>query len=153
MHDFNQDLAYSRSQSDAPYWKQVYQKAFPDMTSMVDVRKDGWAQRGGIDRIIITTCGRIWKIDEKVRRRAYDDILLEFISNDITGSLGWIEKDLACDFIAYALVPTQQCYLFPVRPLQRAWQIQGKSGKKLTALKSRKITVIQHIAVRCQLKI
>ena len=129
MNNFKQDLEYSHSQSDAPYWKQVYKKAFPDMACMADVRKDGWAQRGGIDRIIITTSGQTWWIDEKVRRQAYKDILLEFISNDTTGSPGWIEKDLACHFIAYAFEPLRHCYLFPIQPLQRAWKMHGASWK------------------------
>ena len=128
--DFNKDLDYSHKQSDQPFWRVIYQQAFPDMVSMVDVRTDGWAQRGGIDRIIITMSGRVWKIDEKARRNVYNDILLEFISNDKTQAPGWVAKDLACDFIAYAQVPAKRCYLLPVVPLQRAWHKHGESWRQ-----------------------
>jgi len=39
---------------------------------------------------------------------------------------GWIQKPLACDFIAYAYAPTETCYLLPVVPLQRAWRQRGR---------------------------
>lgn len=121
IHDFQERLQYSHDQSEAPFWKEIYIRAFPGMKEMIDVRKDGWAQRGGIDRVIVTDTGRTWTIDEKVRSKDYGDILLEFISNDSTKSPGWVVKDLACDFIAYAVVPKKQCFLLPVLPLQRAW--------------------------------
>lgn len=120
--NFQEDLAFSHAQADQPFWRDVYVQAFPDMAAMTDVRKDGWAQRGGIDRIITTSTGTVWKIDEKVRRKDYGDILLEYTSNSRTNAPGWVVKELACDFIAYAIVSTCTCYLLPVAPLQRAWR-------------------------------
>ena len=64
--------------------------------------------------------------DEKVRRKDYGDILLEFISNNKTNSPGWVVKSLECDFIAYAIEPTRRCFLLPVVPLQRAWRLYSK---------------------------
>lgn len=124
--NFAADLAFSHAQSDQPFWAEVYREAFPDMESMVNVRKDGWAQRGGIDRIITCASGRVWRIDEKVRREKWDDILLEVKSDIERDTPGWIVKDLACDFIAYAFLPTQECFLLPVQPLQRAWRQYGE---------------------------
>lgn len=49
---------------------------------MVSVRDDGWAQRGGIDRVITLACGRTIKIDEKVRKEDWPDILLERWSDE-----------------------------------------------------------------------
>jgi hypothetical protein len=123
--DFQADLKFSHDQADAPFWGEVYREAFPDMDSMTNVRKDGWAQRGGIDRIITTTSGRTWKIDEKVRREKWNDILLEMKSDIDRDTPGWVVKDLVCDFIAYAFLPTQECYLLPIHPLQRAWRLHG----------------------------
>lgn len=123
--NFVADLAFSHAQADQPFWGEVYREAFPDMVSMVNVRKDGWAQRGGIDRKIVTSSGRDWNIDEKVRREKWNDILLETKSDIARDAPGWIVKDLACDFIAYAFLPTQECYLLPIVPLQRAWRKHG----------------------------
>lgn len=33
-----------------------------------------------------------------------------------------VEKDLACDFIAYAWLPTRRCVLLPFLPLRAAWR-------------------------------
>lgn len=41
---------------------------------------------------------------------------------DLKTRPGWLVKDLACDFIAYAFVPTRKCYLLPFRLLRRAWR-------------------------------
>lgn len=40
---------------------------------------------------------------------------------------GWVQKPLACDFVAYAFAPNRRCYLLPVVPLQRAWRDNGES--------------------------
>ena len=47
--------------------------------------------------------------------------MLEYISNDKTGSLGWVEKSLKCDYIAYAFMPSGIAFLLPVNQLQTAW--------------------------------
>jgi hypothetical protein len=121
IHNFNDSLAKSHAQEDAPWWESVYRKAFPTFLAMHSVRNDGWAQRGGIDRIIILASGKNFTVDEKVRSKDYDDILLEFWSDEQHSKPGWIAQDLACDFIAYAFVPSQRCYLLPFQQLRRAW--------------------------------
>jgi hypothetical protein len=120
-HDFAERLAYSHAQADALWWHSVYEQAFPTLASMTNVRGDGWAQRGGIDRVLVLGSGRSLHIDEKVRERDYDDILLEFWSDRDRKVPGWVAKDLACDYIAYAFVPSQRCYLLPFHDLRRAW--------------------------------
>ena len=59
MHDFKSDLKWSHEQSDQPWWEEVYRAAFPDFVAMHDVRQDGWAQRGGIDRQIVLEDGTV----------------------------------------------------------------------------------------------
>ncbi len=39
---------------------------------------------------------------------------------------GWIQKPLACDFIAYAFIPSRTCLLLPTLTLQRSWRIYGR---------------------------
>jgi len=125
-HDFATSLALSNSYADAPWWLDIYRRAFPSLVSAVSVRDDGWAQRGGIDRVLTLACGRTYSVDEKVRTNDWPDILLEQWSDEGRRSPGWVQKPLACDFIAYAFAPSRKCYLLPVVPLQRAWRQRGR---------------------------
>lgn len=122
VHDFHESLARSAAQVDAPWWLEVYRTAFPDLASAVSVREDGWAQRGGIDRVLTLESGKTLTVDEKVRTKEYDDILLEYWSDERRRVRGWVAKDLACDFIAYAFEQSGRCYLLPFQGLRRAWR-------------------------------
>ncbi len=126
IHNFAESLAKSHAQANAPWWLDVYRQAFPSLLTWACIRKDGFAQRGGIDRILTLDSGRTISVDEKVRYKVYPDILLERWSDPITRTPGWVQKPLACDYIAYAFVPTQTCYLLPTLTLQRAWRIHGR---------------------------
>jgi hypothetical protein len=126
-HDFRESKQRSHSASDLPIWEEVYRGAFPEMVSMIDHRQDGEHQRAGIDRSIILANSKQLLVDEKVRFKDYGDILIEYISNDRTGAPGWAEKDLRCDYIAYAILPSGKCYLLPVIQLQIAWR-KNKPG-------------------------
>lgn len=123
IHNFQKSLALSERYSDAPWWGEVYNKAFPNLATFVSVRDDGWAQRGGIDRVLTLKSGKVLTVDEKVRASDWPDILLEYWSDEVKQKRGWIAKDLACDFIAYAYIPSQTCYLLPFLTLRRAWKI------------------------------
>jgi hypothetical protein len=125
VHDFAASLARSHSYADAPWWLDVYRLAFPNLESMACVRADGWAQRGGIDRVLTLKSGKTIAIDEKVREEDWPDILLERWSDRDRRVPGWVQKDLACDFIAYAFAPSRVCYLLPFLTLRSAWRING----------------------------
>lgn len=122
VHDFAERLAFSHAQADLDMWPQVYANAFHNLTTMNDIRQDGWAQRGGIDRVLVLSSGKTLTVDEKVREKDYGDILLEYWSDERRRTPGWVAKDLACDFIAYAVLPTQKCYLLPFQTLRKAWR-------------------------------
>lgn len=121
VHAFEERLAYSQMESDESFWMAVYQKAFPSLVGSIANTKDNEAQRKGIDRVLLLGNGTILKIDEKKRPRDYPDILLEYISNDRTGAVGWIEKDLAIDLLAYAFMPSKKVYFLDWQALRRAW--------------------------------
>lgn len=125
-HAFAESLEASHAQADAPWWEQVYQHAFGPRVTMLDVRDDGWAQRGGIDRQLHLPDGTVLKVDEKVRGKDWGDIALERWSDRDRRKPGWIQKKLTCDFIAYAFVPSQVCYLLPFHTLRRAWRRHGQ---------------------------
>lgn len=122
VHDFGQSLSSSKAQTNAPWWPIVYEKAFGPIASMVAVNEDGWAQRAGIDRLITLPSGRVIEIDEKVRFQDWGDICLEYLSDERRRTPGWVAKPLKCEFIAYAFIPSQRCFLLPTLGLQAAWR-------------------------------
>lgn len=126
VHNFHESLEKSHAQENAPFWREVYSRAFPGLASLVSVRKDGWAQRGGIDRVITLASGRVVTVDEKVRSKSYGDIILERWSSRERKVPGWVQKDLACDYIAYAFIPDARCYLLPFLSLRAAWLKNGR---------------------------
>ena len=130
VHDFNTDLAYSEKASEEPFWQAVYRKAFPDLACFMANDHDNIAQRRGVDRVLLLNNQRVVYIDEKKRREVYQDILLEYISNDRTKAPGWINKDLAIDYLAYAFMPTYRCYLLDWLMLRRAWLRFGDDWKR-----------------------
>lgn len=127
VHDFDECLRMSHAAEDLPIWKEVYSEAFPTMVGMHNHRADGDHQRQGVDRTIVMENSKVIYIDEKVRGvskktgKVYDDILLEFLSDERRGTPGWVCKPLLSDYIAYAIVPLGKCYLLPVLQLQLAW--------------------------------
>lgn len=126
MHHFGKSLALSNWYVDADWWMPMYQKAFPTLVSAVAIREDGWAQRGGIDRLLTLACGRTYTVDEKVRTADWPDVLLERWSDEARKAPGWVQKPLAADYIAYAFAPAGTCILMPVPALQRAWRQHGR---------------------------
>jgi len=126
VHNFTKSLAASHDFEDAGWWEVVYRNAFHNFAGMTNTREDGWAQRGGIDRVVSLGSGKTLTIDEKVRTKDYPDILLERWSDRDRKAPGWVQQDLACDYIAYAFIPSQRCYLLPFQELRRAWIQHGR---------------------------
>ena len=122
LHSFARSLARAQAYADLPLWEQVYRQAFPTFATMYALRRDGWAQRGGLDRLVILESGKTLWIEEKLRERDYADILLEYYSDRDRKVPGWIAQDLACDYLAYAFLPSGRCYLLPFQPLRHCWQ-------------------------------
>lgn len=125
-HDFTECLEQSHQCEDAPYWIEIYQNAFPNLQAAISHRKDGQHQRNGIDRSLILDNGKQLFVDEKARFGKYGayrgDILLEYVSNNVTGALGWVEKPLLADYIAVAFTVSGHAFLLPVPQMQAAWQ-------------------------------
>lgn len=129
IHDFKQQLEWSEEASDEPFWEAIYRKAFPNYVDSMLCSGNTTGQRRGVDRIVYLSNDSILRIDEKKRKKVYGDILLEYLSVDTTGAPGWIEKDLAIDYLAYAFMPTQRVYLFDWPMLRRAWGYYGEDWK------------------------
>jgi hypothetical protein len=120
-HDFEERLHFSEQASHEDFWLKVYKKAFPDMLWANICIGNNQNQKLGIDRVIQLSSGKTIYIDEKKRGKIYSDILLEYISVDYNNTPGWIEKDLQIDYLAYAFMPSKQCYIFPWQLLKRVW--------------------------------
>lgn len=129
INNFHERLDFSVKASHEEFWEAVYRKAFPDMESHMQCLKKCQGQYLGIDRVIQLTSGKTLYIDEKKRETEYDDILLEYISNDRTNSPGWIEKELLIDYLAYAFMKSKRVYIFPWLILRRVWKNFGEEWK------------------------
>ena len=135
MNNFNDDLKFSYQAGDEEFWEKVYHKAFPNMVNSMPCPGNTISQRMGIDRIIHLSSGKTLAIDEKKRRKEWDDIALECVANATTKAPGWIEKDLAIDYMAYAFIESKRCYLFPWQQLRRAWLLCGDKWKSEYGIK------------------
>lgn len=124
-HDFSESLNCSHAASDLPIWREIYEAAFPGFVSMNDHRQNGSHQAAGVDRSIVLASSEQVLIDEKIRTKPYDDILLEYWSDERRRVYGWICKPLRAQYIAYAIAPLGKAYLLPVVPLQNAWTKEG----------------------------
>ena len=122
VNDFQTDLAYSQSTEHQPRWERFYRAAFGDIRSIGGYNDSLDTQRKGVDRVITLRNGNTVSIEEKVRRQEHPDVLLEILSDVERGSLGWMEKLLLCDYIAYVWEAYGQGLLLPYQPLQQVWQ-------------------------------
>lgn len=130
-HNFQAQLDASNDARLLPFWEATYRAAFPDFRCMVDNVRDNGAQRCGVDRLVVLKSTQVLRIDEKARlKKDYGDLLIEIVSNDRTQAPGWIEKDLTIDFLAYGVVPSKRCYLFPWPTLRAAWVKHGDEWKR-----------------------
>jgi hypothetical protein len=130
VHSFEERRLWSRSMSGQLWFGETYRRAFGEGFTMQTIEDDGWAQRAGIDRMLVLPCGRSFGIDEKVREKEYGDVLLEFMSDKARKQPGWVVKPLLAEYIAYAVAPSGRCHLFPTLTLQRAWRHLGEGWKR-----------------------
>jgi len=98
----------------------VCKAMWPNLVRMEDIRgKD--PQYHGIDRIVHLPGNITVTIQAKIRNTTFEDILLEYISNDKTKSSGWMELPSLAQWLLYLIVPNKTCYYFPWRSLQNLW--------------------------------
>lgn len=120
IHSFKESLEQSAEVALESWWEEIYRQYFPHFLSMSAPIKDGWGQRAGIDRVILLKSGKQIKIDEKVRYADYGDVLIEYWSDKERKIPGWGVRELDCDYIAYAVLPTKTCFMLPFDHLQAA---------------------------------
>ena len=123
MNDFVTDLQYSFEESDNEIFDNFYKRIFPSITQ-IEVCTDLNIQKTGIDKIIHFASGNTFTIDEKKRRKDYNDIAIELWSDYDKQKRGWLYYS-RCDYIVYAIMPTMKIYLLPTILLKRVWYINN----------------------------
>lgn len=78
-------------------------------------------QKIGVDKILRFRLRSSIAIDEKLREKAYPDILLEEYSNWELKRPGWLMAGSAADYISYVVRPTKRIYLIPYYKLKSNW--------------------------------
>lgn len=135
MANFNEDLNFSHSPELEMFWQRMYEKFWPGMVFSLINDRDNLAQRLGVDRLIYTGVNKFITIDEKADRHRPDNFFLEFLSADSTNSAGWLEKELAADYIAYGFVNHNVCHFLPAASFCYAWRKYGEAWKKTYGVK------------------
>lgn len=131
VHDFRKSLARSQELARAPWWEEIYRRAFPSFKSMEISPSGSEAQRELIDRKILLDNGHSFHVEEKVREEDWPDFLLEFWSSEEDRRPGWIAKDGHADFLAYVFLPSRRCWLLPWPLLRLAWRTHHKEWCRL----------------------
>lgn len=117
--NFKQDLKFSSNHD--VFWATAYSMMFDNYSYMSDTITNFAAQREGIDRVVYLTTGDVIGIEEKLQRRVWDTLLLEYISNDTKDIHdGWIEKNLKSDYLAYGFLPNTVCFV-PMSDLKKLY--------------------------------
>lgn len=96
---------------------------------VTNIQQDCAAQRAGCDVVLTLSNGQTVKVDEKLQRRETNTLYLEYEVGK--GKAGWMEKDLAVDYIAYGMLPSRTAYMLPYPQLRGAWAKYGEEWKQL----------------------
>lgn len=139
IHDFQKKNEESSNSSVHNFTKQVFYDFFEGggfkiIKIEIIPPEKSQAQTLGIDykitlNTVIQNHYQIYYIDLKTRffndpaphNYQHDDILIEYISNDKTGTLGWAEKNLQCDYVLYVFWDIKVAYWLPFPVLKKTW--------------------------------
>lgn len=126
MHNFAESLLKSKKHSSHRIWNIIYERFFPNYTRKKNYEEDMLMQKSGVDDIIEFQGKPIW-IDRKVRfkrkdKRIFQDIILEFWSDEERMSPGWICKRTKADYFIYLNLMNAHCYCIPTKSVQLGWQ-------------------------------
>lgn len=122
---FADDLRYSESVTVKAIMRAAYERVFGPGIEIQNEPNNRAFQYSGVDAVIHRPGKPPIAIEEKARRRWYGpDIALEYRAGDGSG-VGWIEKRLSCDGIAYAVIDQEKrvavVWIINYADLARAW--------------------------------
>jgi hypothetical protein len=125
VRNFSNDLRMSESPEVQEFWLRHYRRQWPDMVNVLRNSADNVAQRRGVDAVVFDGIDKEWRVDEKGDYHEPNNFFIEYSSADTTRAPGWINKSLACDFIAYGFIKHDICFFLPWVPLRLAWMQSG----------------------------
>ena len=150
MNGNSWDENLEKEENAEPFWERILPKAFPGCTWETTEKGKTTQQLAGVDKIIHISGSEDILIDTKIRDDAWNDILLEVVSNTRTKDPGCIQRDLPLDYMLYGMKPTQTAYLIPWKPLKEAWEKYGfgwiKSYSLIVAENRRKGNVFYSVS-------
>lgn len=119
IHKFDDELLYSLDLEESKYLDSVYKQIFPGLEDIrfIETRAE---QRKGMDKRLHFENGATITFEEKKRRVAYGDILLEIWSVWEKRIEGWLYTSHA-DYISYFIPSSQKLYILPLLLLRKAW--------------------------------
>ena len=125
VHNFQKYLKTSHSFQALPFWKGIYEKFFGEGVTIISHSQNGVHQQLGIDRSVVMTDSRIYRIEEKVDYHANRNIFIEYWSDWEKRVPGWIVKPLYCDYVVYVIPAMGEAYFFNTLVLQDIWKDIG----------------------------
>lgn len=108
-----------------------------DRIIRIDPVKDKKLQFAGVDKILVTQNGKILKVEEKVRKKDWGDILVELIADHRYASydpindkfdyselrgIGWGMKDYSTDLLLYYFEETDSGHLLSWKKFQAVFK-------------------------------
>lgn len=139
---YNQDLNLANSNNISQklfthYQRKVKKNGGILLSTILEKGKE--YQYQGIDRrLVIRKDNETYylKVEEKIRRKFYNDFLFEIISNDTENinsikNIGWIKKDLSCDLISFYFIEKDKCYIFNWNVFKKTYELYGAEWIKL----------------------
>lgn len=124
LNNFHDDLKFADTLS--AVLDQFYLSRLPGAVRVEKVT-DLVMQRKGVDKIVHLRDGRQIKIEEKIRRKEWPDILLEIKSRG--DKPGWLFNCQA-DYLAYVYKESMTVRFIPVLSLQMAWMKNGADWER-----------------------
>ncbi|MBT9148152.1 MAG: hypothetical protein DDT32_01922 [Syntrophomonadaceae bacterium] len=113
-----------RNQPILSWVNEFYKKVFPGITQCSFITNPE-LQKAGIDKILRykkSSLRQSITVDEKIRYKFYDDVLLEEYSNFEKQSPGWLSiNNTLCDYISYIFRNEKIVYLFAYKDLKKSW--------------------------------
>src|SRR3990167_6318389 len=100
LNDFKTDLEYSLEENDNKLFENFYRKIFGEQLIKIEEVNDKELQFKGVDKILHFKSGKKIMIDEKKRRKDWNDIAIEIYSNMEKKTLGWSFKPFP-DYFLY----------------------------------------------------
>jgi len=128
LASFEEDYAHSEIMMKELGREKIYKAFFPRLKRIRrEFRKE--YQKKGIDTVVVLPETTLW-IEEKVMRKDWPEFALEYYSNKEREILGWMNRDLKCDYIVFAFYPSKTIYLIEWKELKNLWDRKKREWLK-----------------------